>query len=165
MKTSIMEVHDMLAVLTVKEVEDRIGEVPGVESATANYAAGNVTVRYDETRLDVAGIKATVHQRGHQSAGESVPGQEREHKPGPKPAVQAVPDAVPDAAPASASNPAAAVPKAAAVAPAAPAVDVHKGHEGHAMPAIASAPAGAPAKAPADARGAVPAIATPADPA
>ena len=32
MKTSVIEVHDMLSVLSVDEVEKRIGEVPGVES-------------------------------------------------------------------------------------------------------------------------------------
>jgi Cu2+-exporting ATPase len=54
MKTSVIEVHDMLSALSVDEVEERIGKVPGVESATVNYAAGSATVRYDETRLDVA---------------------------------------------------------------------------------------------------------------
>lgn len=67
MKTSVMEVHDMLAVLSVDEVEQRIGEVPGVESATVNYAAGSATVRYDETRLEVADIKSAVRQRAHES--------------------------------------------------------------------------------------------------
>ena len=56
MRTSVIEVRDMLSVLAVEEVEKRIREVPGVESATANYAAGSVTVRYDETRLHVADI-------------------------------------------------------------------------------------------------------------
>ena len=41
--------HAMLSVLTVDEVEKRIREVPGVESATANHAEGSATVRYDET--------------------------------------------------------------------------------------------------------------------
>ena len=72
MKTSVIEVHDMLSVLTVDEVEKRIGGVPGVDSATVNYAAGNATVRYDETRLEVADIKVMVHQRGPQPAGESL---------------------------------------------------------------------------------------------
>ena len=49
MKTSAIDVHDMLSVLSVDEVEKRIGEVPGVESVTVNFAAGNATVRYDET--------------------------------------------------------------------------------------------------------------------
>lgn len=115
MKTSIIEVHDMLAVLTVEEVEERMREVPGVESATVNFAAGNVAVRYDETRLDVADIKATVHQRGHQPADESVPEQEREHKPGQEPAAPTAGDHKGHeghAAPVTASSPVAAEPKA-----------------------------------------------------
>ena len=49
MKTSVIEVRDMLSVLSVQGVEQRIGEVPGVESVTVNFAAGNATVRFDET--------------------------------------------------------------------------------------------------------------------
>ena len=68
MKTSVIEVHDMLSVLSVDEVEKRIGKVPGVESVTVNYAAGSATVRYDETRLEIADIKSAVRQSGHESA-------------------------------------------------------------------------------------------------
>ena len=68
MKTSVIEVHDMLSVLSVDEVENRIGEVPGVESVTVNYAAGNAAVRYDETRLEIADIRSAVRQRGYESA-------------------------------------------------------------------------------------------------
>ena len=67
MKTSVISVHDMLSVLSVVGVEKRIGEVPGVESVTVNFAAGNATVRYDETRIDVADIKSGVRQRGNES--------------------------------------------------------------------------------------------------
>ena len=116
MKTSVIEVHDMLSVLTVDEVEKRIGEVPGVASATVNYAAGNATVRYDETLLEVADIKVLVHQRGQQSAGESQVKDVSEDKPEHKPVVKPTPEA----APASASPPEPAVPKASPVAPATP---------------------------------------------
>ncbi len=68
MKTSVIEVHDMLSVLSVEEVENRIGKVPGVESVTVNYAAKNATVRYDETRLEVTDIKSSVRQSGYESA-------------------------------------------------------------------------------------------------
>jgi Cu2+-exporting ATPase len=67
MKTSVMEVHAMLSVFSVDEVEKRIGEVPGVESVTVNFAAASATVRYDETRLEVADIKSAVRQRGFES--------------------------------------------------------------------------------------------------
>ena len=66
MKTSVIEVHAMLSVLSVDEVERRIGEVPGVESVTVNFAAENATVRYDETRLDVADIKSSLRLRAHE---------------------------------------------------------------------------------------------------
>ena len=68
MKTSVIEVHDMLSVLSVLGLEKRIGAVPGVESVTVNYAAGSATVRYDETRLNVADIKSGVRQNGYDVA-------------------------------------------------------------------------------------------------
>ena len=115
MKTSVIEVPDMLSVLTVDEVEERIGGVPGVESATVNYPAGNATVRYDETRLEVADILVMVHQRGPQPEGESLPIQASEHEPAREPAV--VP--TPKIASASTSKPEAAMPKTSMVATAA----------------------------------------------
>ncbi|MDP2368864.1 heavy-metal-associated domain-containing protein [Rhodoferax sp.] len=71
MKTSVMDVRDMLSVLSVAGVEERIGEVPGVESVTVNFAAGNATVRFDETRLDLADIKSDVRQRGSDADAQS----------------------------------------------------------------------------------------------
>ncbi len=68
MKTSAIEVHDMLSVFSVDEVEKRIGEVPGVQSVTVNFAAGNATVRYDETQLEATDIKLAVRQRGYEAA-------------------------------------------------------------------------------------------------
>jgi len=68
MKTSLLEVHDMLSVLSVDDVEKRIGEVPGVDSVTVNFAAGSATVRYDETRLEISDIKSAVRQRAYESS-------------------------------------------------------------------------------------------------
>ena len=68
MKTSVIDVRDMLSVLSVVGVEKRIGEVPGVESVTVNFAAHTATVRYDETRLEVSDIKSDVRQRGYEVA-------------------------------------------------------------------------------------------------
>ncbi len=67
MKTSVIDVGGMLSVLSVEDVEVRIGEVPGVHSVTVNYAAASATVRYDETRLEVADIKSAVRQRAYES--------------------------------------------------------------------------------------------------
>jgi Cu2+-exporting ATPase len=71
MKTSVIEVRDMLSVLGVDELEKRIGEVPGIGSATVNFAAGSATVRYDETRIAIADIKAAVRQRGYEPGAET----------------------------------------------------------------------------------------------
>ena len=134
MKTSIIEVTDMLSVLTVDEVEKRFGDIPGVESATVNFAARNATVRYDETLLEVADIKILVHQRGQQSAGKSQAKEVDEDKPEQKLGVNPTP------APASASPPEPAIPKAAPVAPAtapkaaAPAGEGQPGKEAPATP-------------------------------
>ena len=79
MKTSTINVHDMLSVLSVLGVEKRIGEVPGVESVTVNFAAGNATVRYDETRLEVADIKSAVRQSAYESAAPAAPASVHDH--------------------------------------------------------------------------------------
>ncbi len=70
MKTSVIELHDMLSVLSAEGVEDLIGEVPGVESVTVNFAAGSATVRYDETRLKAADIKVAARLKADEAAHE-----------------------------------------------------------------------------------------------
>ena len=79
MKTSVLEVRDMLSVLSVVGVEKRIRDVPGVASVTVNYAGGTATVRYDETRLDIRDIKSAVRQSGFEAEGESSPTQGGDH--------------------------------------------------------------------------------------
>ena len=108
MKTSVIEVNDLLSVLTVDEVEKRLEDVAGVESATVNYASKNATVRFDETLLEVADIKVLAHQRGQHPPGEShaKDGKEDkpEHKPEHKPEEKLGVKLTPEAAPASASQ-------------------------------------------------------------
>ena len=82
MKTSNINVHDMLSVWSVEEVEKHIGEVPGVESVTLNYASATATVRYDETRLEVADIKSAVRQRSYESFKPEDPAKPLVVKPG-----------------------------------------------------------------------------------
>ncbi len=144
MKTSVIEVHDMLSVLSVDEVEKRIGEVPGVESVTVNYAAGSATVRYDETRLNIADIKSHVRQSGYESAAPDAAsagdGLEGHTAPGAPPATPA------PAAPKSAPDVAAAAP-----ASAAPADDGQKDKaapDAMASTTVAAAPKPSPAAAP-----------------
>ena len=114
MKTSVIEVRDMLSVLSVAGVEQRIGKVPGVESVTVNFAAGTATVRYDETRLDIADIRSDVRQSGYESdsAPSAYPGKGHEGPgghgaAGAPPANAAAKDkSPPDLAPASPPKPA-----------------------------------------------------------
>ena len=137
MKTSVIEVHDMLSVLSVDEVEKRIGEVPGVESVTVNFAAGGATVRYDETRLEIGDVKSTVRQRGYDPVAPATP-EPPESKAAPAaapapagdtPPGKAAPSATtesPPAEPPAAPTPtsgASKPPDTAAAAPADPAVD------------------------------------------
>ena len=134
MKTSVIEVHDMLSVLSVLGVEKRIGEVRGVESVTVDYAAGSATVRYDETRLNVADIKSAVRQSGNESAAPAAAsagdGHEGHTTPGAPSATSA--PAAPKPLPATAPGPTSAAPKsdpsagAAAPASAVPAGDGQK---------------------------------------
>ena len=116
MKTSVIEVRDMLSVLSVQGVEDRIGEVPGVESVTVNYAAGNATVRHDETRLNIADIKSAVRQAEYEADAASPAAGHEGHSPahssptttvpgGERPKDKAVPGAPPAAALAPAPKP------------------------------------------------------------
>ena len=122
MKTSVIEVHDMLSVLSVQGVEKRIGEVPGVESVTVNYAAGSATVRYDETRLEIADIKSAVRQSGYESATPAAAsagdGHDGHAAPGAQPATPAptAPSTTPKPSPvavAAATAPTGAAPKSA----------------------------------------------------
>lgn len=113
MKTSVIEVGNMLSVWSVDEVEKRIGEVPGVESVTINNAAESATVLYDETRLDVADIKSFVRQRGYDStatvAATADAGHEGHTAPGRPPVTppaSAAPKSTPDAAAATTAAPA-----------------------------------------------------------
>jgi Cu2+-exporting ATPase len=110
MKTSVIEVHDMLSVLSVDGVEERLGAVPGVESATVNFAAGSATVRYDETRLEIADIRSAVRQSGYESAAPPAPPAPAAPKSAAAPAAPAVTAPPAGTAPASAAAPAAAKP-------------------------------------------------------
>ena len=143
MKTSVIEVRDMLSVLSVLGVEELIGKVPGVESVTMNYAAGNATVRYDETRLEIADIKSAVRQIGYEAADPpaTVAAASGDPTPQDKAASGAAPSTTPKPSPAPMPKPspatsaAAPAPKPASPEPppddaaAAAATATHAGHE------------------------------------
>jgi copper chaperone CopZ len=143
MKTSVIEVHDMLSVLSVTGVENRIGEVAGVESVTVNFAAGNATVRYDETRLDITDIKSDVRQAEYESTAPTTASGSDAHEghkkapdalktPQVAPA-SAAPKSVPDDAPTGDKQQDKAVADKVPSTPvsAEPEVDAGRGNEGH----------------------------------
>ncbi len=144
MKTSVMEVRDMLSVLSVDGVEKRIGDVPGVESVTVNFAAGNATVRYDETRLDIADIKSGVRQSGFESAAADAASGKQGHdahtvpsapaKPHDSAAPGNAPEKTSDKAPSAVSAPAPKPTPAASAGAPAPALPVSTAAKGKAEP-------------------------------
>jgi Cu2+-exporting ATPase len=79
MKTSVVSIRDMLFVLSVVGIEKRIGEVPDVESVTVDFARGKTTIRYDETGINMAEIKADLREQGHKSDAPTNGGQD-DHK-------------------------------------------------------------------------------------
>ena len=132
MITSVIGVQAMLSALTVNEVERRFNEVPGVESATVNFAAGYAMLRYDENRLDVTDVMELIHQRGQQAPCEPPRGPVNETQPASRngPA--------PESAPARRPSPAIAETKAVSSipdAPPVPAVTAGIGNMGQAVPA------------------------------
>jgi Cu2+-exporting ATPase len=86
--------------LSVDEVEKRINEVPGVESVTVNFAAANATVRYDETRLEIADVKSAVRQRGFEVAAPDTPAPDNPAPAGDVPQGKAAQSATPESPPA-----------------------------------------------------------------
>ena len=140
MKTSVIDVRDMLSVLSVQGVEERIGEVPGVESVTVNHAAATATVRYDETRLHVGDIKSDVRQRGYAAASEPTSKRGVESEP----AEQAPPPQSPVPAPQKAAENAAPTKSDKDAAPATPVAALPKDAGSGALPEATTAAAAAP---------------------
>ena len=143
MKTSVIDVRDMLSVLSVQGVEERIGEVPGVESVTVNHAAATATVRYDETRLHVGDIKSDVRQRGYAAADEPTPKPGVESEPA-QSTVQAPPPQSPEPSPQTGAENAAPAKSEKDTAPATPAATPPKGAGAGALPEPVTASAAPP---------------------
>ena len=73
MKTSIIEVGGLVSVLSAGGVEKQLSKLTGVKKVEVNYVAGSATVVYDQTVIDLAAIKARVHECGYHCAGERTP--------------------------------------------------------------------------------------------
>ena len=121
MKTTVIDVRDLLSPLSARGVEKQLAKVPGIKQVDVNSVSGSARVVYDETVTGLNAIKAKVRECGHHCGGELVPQHlcEQEHPPG---------DAQVKADPAKAT-PVSATPPASAQH------RQHTGHAGHAQTA------------------------------
>ncbi|WP_413438214.1 heavy metal translocating P-type ATPase [Sulfuriferula sp. GW1] len=93
MKTTAIDVRDLLSPLSARGVEKQLAKVPGVKQVEVNRVSGSATVLYDETVADLNTIKAEVRECGHHCGGELVPRHlcEQEHPAGSAGAVPSPP--------------------------------------------------------------------------
>ena len=73
MKTTAIDVRDLLSPLSARGVEKQLAKVPGVKQVDVNCVSGSATVLYDETVTDLNTIKVEVRECGHHCGGELVP--------------------------------------------------------------------------------------------
>ena len=73
MKTSTIEVGELLSTLSAAGVEKQLSMLRGVHHADVNYVAGSATVHYDESRITLDAIRQRVIDCGYHCRGELVP--------------------------------------------------------------------------------------------
>ena len=73
MKTTVIDVRDLLSPLSARGVEKQLAKVPGIKQVDVNSVSGSATVLYDETVTGLDTIKAKVRECGHHCGGELVP--------------------------------------------------------------------------------------------
>ena len=73
MKTSTVEVGELVSSLSAAGVSRQLSALPGVHHADVNYVAGSATVHYDESRITLEAIRQRVIDCGYHCRGELVP--------------------------------------------------------------------------------------------
>ena len=73
MKTSTVEVGELVSTLSAAGVEKQLATLPGVHQADVNYVAGSATVHYDEAQTSLQAIRQRVIDCGYHCRGELVP--------------------------------------------------------------------------------------------
>ncbi len=73
MKTSTIEVGELVSTLSAVGVARQLNALPGVFHADVNYVAGSATVHYDEARITLAAIRQRVVDCGYHCRGELAP--------------------------------------------------------------------------------------------
>lgn len=73
MKTSTVEVGELISTLSAEGVSRQLSTVPGVHHVDVNYVAGSATVHYDESKTSIEAIQKRIIDCGYHCRGELVP--------------------------------------------------------------------------------------------
>ena len=73
MKTSTIDVGELVSTLSAAGVERQLSTLPGVHHASVNYVAGSATVHYDESLTSLETIRQRVTDCGYHCRGELLP--------------------------------------------------------------------------------------------
>ena len=73
MKTSTIEIGELLSTLSAAGVQRQLSTLAGVHHADVNYVSGSASVHYDEAQTSLAAIRQRVIDCGYHCRGELVP--------------------------------------------------------------------------------------------
>ena len=73
MKTTVIDVHDLLSPLSAQGIEKRLATLPGIKQIDVNNVSGSAIVLYDETVTDLNAITTKLRECGHHCGGELLP--------------------------------------------------------------------------------------------
>ncbi len=73
MKTTTIEVGQLVSTLSAAGVQKQLELLPGVHRANVNYVAGSATVHYDEAKTTLKAIRQRVVDCGYHCGGEMLP--------------------------------------------------------------------------------------------
>jgi P-type Cu2+ transporter len=73
MKTSTVEVGELVSSLSAAGVQRQIASLPGVHHVDVNYVAGSATVHHDETKTSLRDIRRRITECGYHCRGEMLP--------------------------------------------------------------------------------------------
>ena len=73
MKTSTIEIGELISTLSAAGVQRQLSTLPGVHHADVNYVAGSASVHYDEAQISLQAIRQRVIDCGYHCRGELVP--------------------------------------------------------------------------------------------
>jgi len=73
MKTSTVEVGELVSSLSALGVQRQVAALPGVHHVDVNYVAGSATVHYDEAKTSLQAIRQRIIDCGYHCRGELVP--------------------------------------------------------------------------------------------